>query len=410
MSVVINTNSAATMAANNLAQSSSLLQKSLNRLSSGSKIVTPADDAGGLAVSMKLGATVRQQGAIQSNIGNANSFLQTQDGVLATVGKVLNRISELKTLALDPTKNTSDLANYNDEFVQLQAEITSLGNEKFNGISLFGTSGINLAVTADSTNPAVNVGAVALTGQSLSFTDNFADLSHWNQATSGGGTVTLGSGNVTLAATSGQTASITTVNSYSGPTTIQFTLNGGINFSVGGTSTDTVSTGSPQNFKIVLDGAGNRELYFNNTDLGSASGVPTSGAIQFAALSGAGSTAVISNFSITNSGTSGGSANVSAVTGASSLTTLNLSDVTGALQDVATYRATNGADQSRLGFATDVLTTNKANLEQANSRIVDVDVAQESTQLAKYNVLVQAGTAMLSQANQSSQVALKLLG
>jgi flagellin len=99
MSVVINTNFAAITAANNLATSSSMLQKSLNRLSSGSKIVNPSDDAGGLAVSMKLSAAATRQGAVLSNIGNATSLLQTQDGALSVTGNILNRISELKTLA-----------------------------------------------------------------------------------------------------------------------------------------------------------------------------------------------------------------------------------------------------------------------------------------------------------------------
>ena len=72
-------------------------------------------------------------------------------------------------------------------------------------------------------------------------------------------------------------------------------------------------------------------------------------------------------------------------------------------------RATNGSEQSRLGFASELVTVNKANLEAANSRIIDVDVAAESTQLARWNILVQAGTAMLAQANQSPQSALKLL-
>ena len=97
-------------------------------------------------------------------------------------------------------------------------------------------------------------------------------------------------------------------------------------------------------------------------------------------------------------------------TSITSLASINLSDITDAIQNVATFRASNGAEQSRLGFASEVLTVNKANLESANSRIIDVDVAEESTRLARWNVLVQAGTAMLSQANQSAQVALKLLG
>ena len=270
MAVVINTNYAATMAANNLANSNSMLQKSLNRLSSGSKIVSPADDAGGLAVSMKLSAAAKRSGAAMTNIGNSVSFLQTQDGALQTTGNVLNRMSELKTLYSDPTKNSSDLANYDAEFTQLQSELTSISGEKFNSVALFGTSGINTQVSEDGTQ------SVALTGQNIS---------------------------------------------------------------------------------------------------SSSAGV--------------------------------GALTASTVT---SLASINLTDITNAIQNVASMRATNGAEQSRLGFANDLLTTNKANLESANSRITDVDVASESTQLARWNILVQSGTAMLSQANTSSQSALRLLG
>ena len=104
--------------------------------------------------------------------------------------------------------------------------------------------------------------------------------------------------------------------------------------------------------------------------------------------------------------------NANAVTTLDSTNTgagISLASITSAIQNVATMRATNGAEQSRLGFANQLLTTNKANLEAANSRIIDVDVASESTQLARWNTLVQAGTSMLSQANQSAQTALKLL-
>jgi len=96
-------------------------------------------------------------------------------------------------------------------------------------------------------------------------------------------------------------------------------------------------------------------------------------------------------------------------TGISSLTNVALSDITTAIQNVATFRAQNGAEQSRLQFASELLVTNKANMEAATSRIMDVDVAEESTQLARWNILVQSGTAMLTQANQSSQTALRLL-
>ena len=258
MSVVINTNFAATVAANNLAASNDMLQKSLNRLSSGSKIVNPSDDAGGLAVSMKLSAAAKRSGAASSNIGNAISFLQTQDGVMKVGGKVLERMGELATLYTDPTKNSDDVANYSAEFDQLSTELSNLSSATFNGISLFGGTDLTVQTNEDGTQ------AATLTGIDL--------------------------------------------------------------------ATDTGST--------------------DITDL---------------------------------------------------------STITSAIKALATDRATNGASQSVLGFATEVLTVNKTNLEAATSRITDVDVAEESTRLARYNILVQAGTAMLSQANQSAQGALKLL-
>jgi flagellin len=270
MSVVINTNYAATVASNNLSASNSMLQKSLNRLSSGSKIVNPSDDAGGLAVSMKLSAAAKRSGAAASNIGNTVSFLQSQDGVMKVAGKVLDRMSELKTLYTDPTKNSSDLANYDSEFTALKSELDSLTSETFNSVALFGSAGLTVNVSEDGAQ------SVALQGRDLS---------------------------------------------------------------------------------------------------DSAAGV---GALT--------------------------------ASGVASLADVDLSDITDAIQNVATFRAQNGAEQSRLGFASEVLTVNKANLEAANSRISDVDVAEESTQLARWNILVQSGTAMLAQANQSSQVALKLIG
>ena len=273
MPVVINTNSSATIAANNLDGSNKMLQKSLNRLSSGTKIVSPSDDAGGLAVSMKLSAAAKRQGAVSTNIGNATSFLQTQDGALKIAGKVLERISELKTLYGDPTKNSTDLSNYDSEFTALQAQLTALSSETFNGVNVFGSSSLTVSVTEDGSTSS----AVSLAGRNLS-----------------------------------------------------------------------------------------------STSTGVGALVATS---------------------VTSLGSSG----------------LTLSAITSAIQNVATLRATNGAEQSRLGFASELLTTNKANLEAATSRILDVDVAQESTQLARWNTLVQAGTAMLAQANGSAQTALRLL-
>ncbi len=358
MSIVINSNAAATLAANNLAASSGNLQRSLNRLSSGSKIVSPADDAAGLAVSVKFSAAAHRQSAARTNVGNTVSFLQTQDGALKVTGKVLDRISELKTLYTDPTKNSTDKANYDAEFTKLQAQLTAIGSETFNGKALFGTTSLSVGATEDGATAVTQAGVTLLSGPGTPITLNLTTTPQ-TFTPSGAGVLTVSAGELDFLGSSGT-----------------YLHNGE---------------------SSTYDGAGNwtqpaTEGRSTITSLFSAS---------LGVLSGSNATATFTpNSTNTNSG------NVAA---ASSLATLSLSTITDAIADVATHRATNGATQSRLGFADELLTVNQANLEAANSRITDVDVAAESTQLARYNILVQSGTAMLSQANQSAQAALRLI-
>ncbi|MBT4624242.1 MAG: flagellin, partial [Verrucomicrobia bacterium] len=116
--MVINTNTTASAATRNLANSTSLLSKSLARLSSGSKITSPEDDAAGLAQSMKFEAQMNRNNAVRSNVGNAISFTQTQDGFLQKVQSSLDRMSELSVLSQDITKTNTDRSNYSVEFTQ----------------------------------------------------------------------------------------------------------------------------------------------------------------------------------------------------------------------------------------------------------------------------------------------------
>jgi flagellin len=288
MSVVINTNSAATSAAYNLSNTNVNLQRSLNRLSSGSRINSSYDDAGGLAVSMKLSASIRRTEATLANVNNSLAFLQTQDGVIKTADKILNRMSELATLAQDVTKSTSDLSLYNTELTQLKGQLNLMLDEKFNGISLF----------SEGASSSAN--------------------------------------NVVIS----QSATLTVVTSHDGAQTVGITqvdLNQ-IVFDISNTSSS------------------------NNMDI---------------------STTANANNAVTS--------------------------IQAAIQNLATLRANNGAEQSRLTFAADMLAVNKTNLESANSRIIDVDVADESTKLARFSILQQAGTAMLAQANQSTQSILRLI-
>ena len=282
MSVVINTNSAATSAAYNLSNTNVNLQRSLNRLSSGSRINSSFDDAGGLAVSMKMSASIRRTDATLATVNNSLSFLQTQDGVLKTADKILNRMSELATLAQDVTKSTSDLSLYNTELSQLKGQLDLMVGEEFNGISLFASG--------------------ASTGLDVAST-------------------------------------LTVVTSHDGDQTVGITQ---------------------------------VDLEFISTSVGTAGGAGM---------------------------------DISSTTGAQAA----VDTIQDAIQDLATIRANNGAEQSRLTFAADMLAVNKTNLEAANSRILDVDVADESTKLARFNILQQAGTAMLAQANQSTQSILRLI-
>ncbi len=138
--MVINTNTTSLFARRTLEASNMALGKSLARLSSGSKIVSPEDDAAGLAVSMKFRAEISRVGSATANVGNAISFSQTQDGFLGTVDTALRRMSELAVLAADQTKSNSDVENYQKEFSELKEFISRTAGKTFNGVGLFSSA------------------------------------------------------------------------------------------------------------------------------------------------------------------------------------------------------------------------------------------------------------------------------
>jgi len=266
--MVINTNVAAESSAALLRSSESNLTQSLQRLSSGSKIVSPADDPAGLAVSMGFSAQSDRITAVSNNVTNAISYTQTQDGFLQQVSSALDRMSQLATSAQDPTETDSQRSLYNAEFRQLSTYISNVASQTFNNVSLFNSS--SKSVTIDS------------------------EAGTWNMS--------------------------------------------GIN--LGGSAYTTATT------------------------------------------------ATISTMA----------------TAATALTS-----VKSAITQLASDRSTIGASLSRLNYTSAQLSTEKTNIDSANSAIKDVDVAQESTSYAKMQILVQSGTAMLAQANTMPQSVLKLL-
>jgi len=166
--MVINTNMAAITSANNLDKSTNELNNALAQLSSGSKIVNPSDDPAGLAESIALNAQIGQTQAANSNVSNAISFSQTQDGYLQQVGSALDQMSTLAVEAQDPTKSGAQLTDYQSEFTALANYITNTAGATFNGVSLFtgtvgGTDGgTGLTVTTDGNGGTFNMVAVNL--------------------------------------------------------------------------------------------------------------------------------------------------------------------------------------------------------------------------------------------------------
>lgn len=152
MSITINSNVAASHSALNMKRANNLLTKSLQRLSSGKRIVSPSDDAGGLAVGMKLQSTLKRAAVSRMNTQNGVSFLQMQDGVMKVAGEILDRMSELKSFYNDISKNATDRETYNHEFHELQKELNALKTQKLNGVSLFAsveTNGLGINTSDD---------------------------------------------------------------------------------------------------------------------------------------------------------------------------------------------------------------------------------------------------------------------
>jgi flagellin len=169
MSLTINTNAAAVTASYNLSRNNAALQKSLSRLSSGKRIVQTSDDAGGLAVSMKLNAQINRMQGVANNIQNAISYLDVQDGVMQGAASIVTRMAELKALSQDVLKNSSDIANYNTEFKNLQVQLYQISQETFNGVSLFA-----IKVTGGATDAVFGNGSSADNTVSIYTTANGA--------------------------------------------------------------------------------------------------------------------------------------------------------------------------------------------------------------------------------------------
>ena len=310
-----------------------LWRKSLARLSSGKRITQPAEDAGGMAVAYKLDSHARRTEAVLNNHQNALSYLQVQDGALETVGKIANRMSELRTMAADITKNNSDVENYSKEFRELQLQLNQIQREKFNGISLFTVDNVGLKTA--SLESAVST--------RYDYTNSLGNAANLNYNSYSRELKTHPSG-----ASDDGHIKLNVVN-------LQHVLT-------------VISLGASNSGNDVNLGA----FTYDNNNPSARSYINTDGTID----------------------------DISAVG------TFSFNHI---IEKIADARAENGAEQQRIQQSYEFHQTNLVNIEAAHGRIMDADVALESTRFAKNNVLVQASASMTAQANQLTQVALTLL-
>ena len=373
MSVVINTNTAATIASNNLSASNAMLQRSLNRLSSGSKIVNASDDAGGVAVASRLNSAAKRSGVAGSNISSAVSFLQHQDTVLKTMGKMLERMSELQSLNLDTTKSDDDKANYALEFDNLKSELVDMQGTTFNGLDVVGSDAVMSIHTndADSTYSISEGIAENVTG--------YSDLRISGDASAGTSRRVTGaeaSDTDSLDADDGGTFTINGVTVSIAKDDTAAEIASAINTALDAEDPPVAITAAAVEGKIQLtnDNVGTTAIELGGADLAAV-----------------------------------GLDNVDVNAAGSAALPAAEEQLQDAIQAVASARAQNGADQSVLGYRAELASASKSNYESAVSKIMDVDVAEESTQLARWNTLVQAGTAMVAQANGTTQNVLTLL-
>jgi flagellin len=399
--ISINVNPAASGAGLNLGKANEALQKSLSRLSSGRRIVTSSDDAGGLAVSMKMAAAQKRTEATAINLRNVVSYLDTQDGAFKVADKTMSRMSELSTLARDVTKNSGDIENYNKEFENLKKQMISLADEKFNGVNLFSSSANDVfqAPTSEDGTQLTDVTKAQLVQDDIV-----------NMMVEGFKSVTVGTDTYVMRSDIAN-ADIYSLADTGGVTA--YRLPDGLEVRVRTEmTTSTAPTGQTFN-----EATGKfDQIHTLNLKVSLTTGDKIAD----------GSTTFTIGVAPTSVSPTRLAPPLSTIATADLLTNCNkgeflqdelmydnssdyayLSQM--ALQNLADMRAQNGAEMSRVNFAQDLLNINATNLEAANSRIMDVDVAAESSQLARFQILQQAGTAMLAQANTSQQSLVRLL-
>ena len=379
---VVNTNVSASLAQAALAKNERALGTAMEQLSTGSKINSASDDAAGLAMAAKFTAQIKGLDMAVKNANDAVSMISTAEGALDEVASMLQRMRELAVQGSNGTVTAEDRDYMDLEYQALDAEIARIANNtQWNGENILdGTAGNGGAVTGSSVTFQIsaNYSAGATTGQTTAHSGiaagtSYTDVDSLEAALNGGST---GEWSVTSVGGSASTDGTATLTSGTAYVFTASTLGDTVTFTTGSTAGTVTSTGA----------------------LASSSGS--------AGTTAASNDVITVDFgNLSTSMSSVASSDVQDQTNSNSaIATLDT-----AIQAVNTQRATFGAASNRLEHAVDNMTNIQNNAEASRSRIEDTDYAETTSELAKAQIIAQAGTAMLAQANQSPQNVLSLL-
>jgi len=392
----INTNVSSLLAKNALVANERSMSTAMERLSTGVRINNAQDDAAGLAIASKMTSQIRGLDQAVRNANDAVSLIQTAEGALIETSNMLQRMRELAVQASSDTNTLTDRTALNQEFVSLRSEINRVAqNTQWNGVNILTKQG---GSSADGIHK-FQVGANA--NQTIDLTiGNYQTNSSSQTAVATVATTTSGSSQGATAAAQVSTFKIEN----------DVAVGDVFSLTVGDKSFTHTVTALAATAELTRDAVFNAMI----AGIGTVAGV---GASETTTTSGAkvqtftaSSTAFGSNSFNISSGAGGllSGINASSITTAANANSA-VAAVTTALATVNTGRSEMGATMNRLQYAADNLANVARNATESRGRVMDADYAKETTELARTQIIAQAGTAMLAQANQMKQTVLSLL-
>ncbi len=403
----INTNTSASISANALKQNDRLMNDAMERLSTGKRINNAGDDAAGLAITSRMTTHIDGLEQAARNANDAIGMIQVADGALSEMTGILQRMREISVQASSATYTTSDIGMINKEFTQLRDEVANIVSyTTWNGTALLDgqvdSSNVTVQAVDDLVITQATLQALNQANDSIVLTDSDGTTLTLNSAYVGTNSDATNFGDATLVHLAAAiNVAIDANAAFDGM--LAAAGGNGIIF-----TQDTAGTG--QIVKINKDTSG-----VDQGALGAVTRTTHDGAdtVSFQIGTNINQTLVVDFGTLKMTAATGGDLGVNFNTGLTITTNSDANTAMGyvdaAIDAVNTQRASLGAAISRLEHTVDNLENNAVNHAASRSRILDADYAAETTELARTQIIQQAGTAMLSQANQKAQAVLKLL-